>query len=59
MYYFNPLDVDDMAAKINDVLTDDVLRTSLMQKSRPHARKYSWERMAQQTLEVYKKALGE
>jgi len=56
-YYFNPLDVSDMAAKIGEVVDDPVLRDDLIDKGRVQVATYSWERMAQQTLAVYEKAL--
>lgn len=56
-HYFDPLDMAAMAAAINDVLTDKNLRTQLEQKGRQQAQKYSWQRMAEQTLAVYNKAL--
>lgn len=52
-YYFDPYDVEDMAAKINEVLTNKSLRSSLVRKGFEQAEKYSWKRMAQQTLDVY------
>lgn len=58
VHYFDPLDVDDMAAKINQVITDEKLRKELIKKGAAQVRKYSWQRMAEQTLEVYKKALN-
>ncbi len=57
--YFDPLDVDDMAQKIQEVLSDDQLRKELIKKGYAQAKKYSWHRMAEQTLEVYKEVLGE
>ncbi len=57
-HYFDPLDVDDMARAINDVLTKDKLRTELIQRGRKQVGKYSWERMARQTLDVYNEVLG-
>ncbi len=58
-HYFDPLDVQAMADAINEVLTDKSLRASLVEKGKAQAAKYSWQRMAEQTLDVYKKALGE
>ena len=55
-YYFNPLDVTDIAAKIGAVLDDPVLRADLIQKGAAQAAKYSWKRMAEQTLAVYEQA---
>jgi len=58
-HYFNPLDIRDMASKIQEVLSDKKLRTSLIQKGEKRAKSYSWKRMAEQTVGVFKKALGE
>ena len=58
-HYFDPLDVDDMARAIDDVLTDDTLRAELIKRGHKQVGKYSWERMARQTLDVYKSVLGE
>ena len=55
--YFDPLNVDDMARTIERILTDDALRTELIQKGTTQHQRYSWQRMAEQTLEVYRKAL--
>jgi glycosyltransferase involved in cell wall biosynthesis len=55
--YFNPLDVNEMAAKIAEVLDDPVLREDLVEKGHAQAKKYSWQKMAEQTLAVYEKAL--
>ncbi len=57
--YFNPLDIQDMATKIAEVLGDEKLRTQLVKKGHEQAKKYSWHRMAEETLLVYKEALGE
>ena len=57
-HYFDPTDVQAMADAINEVLTDKVLRDALIQKGRLQAAKYSWQRLAGQTLEIYKQALG-
>ena len=58
-HYFNPLDVEDMAAKIREVLDNPKLRKELIEKGKKQAAKYSWRRMAEETVAVYKKALGE
>jgi glycosyltransferase involved in cell wall biosynthesis len=56
-HYFDPLDIKAMAEAINDVLADEKLRAELIKKGREHAQKYSWRRMAEQTLAIYNKAL--
>lgn len=56
--YFNPEDVADMASKISQLLDDKQLRSELVAKGKAQAAKYSWAKMAAQTLEVYKQTLG-
>jgi len=56
-HYFNPLDTDDMARAIDDILTDDTLRSSLITKGYKQVKKYSWQRMALQTHQIYLDAL--
>lgn len=56
-YYFNPLDIRDMAKKIGEVVDDPILREELCEKGKRQVAKYSWRRMAEQTLEVYERAL--
>lgn len=55
--YFDPENVDDMAQAINKVLWDDKLRKNLIEKGKKQVKKYSWETMAQQTQDVYRKIL--
>lgn len=55
--YFDPKNVDDMANKISSVLTDKKLRDELITKGHKQAAKYSWQKMAQQTLDVYNEVL--
>jgi glycosyltransferase involved in cell wall biosynthesis len=58
-HYFDPLDVEDMTRAINDVLTDETLRQDLISRGAKQVKKFSWERMARQTLDVYNSILGE
>lgn len=56
-HYFDPTNVNDMAHKIGQVLSDQTLRQKLIQLGKVQAGKYSWQRMAEQTLAVYTEAL--
>ena len=56
-HYFDPLDIENMAHAINDVLTKDTLRAELIARGAKQVKKYSWERMARQTLDVYNSVL--
>jgi len=53
--YFDPLDVSDTAAKINQLLSDQKLAARVSAAGRKQAAKYSWQATAKQTLAVYKK----
>lgn len=56
-HYFDPNRIEDMARAINDVLTDKKLRRTLKKAGDKQYQKYSWHKMAKQTLEVYTKVL--
>ena len=56
-HYFDPLNTDDIARAINDVLSNDSYRAALIEKGYEQAKNYSWRRMAEQTHEVYEQAL--
>lgn len=43
---FNPFDVDDIAAKIELLLTDKLFREELIKKQHEHARKFNWNATA-------------
>ena len=51
--YFNPESVDDMAGKIGSVLSDKNLQSRLISSGRERIKKYSWKKMAQETLKTY------
>ena len=55
--YFDPLNTDDIAEKINNVISDRILRDDLIKKGYKQIKKYSWLRMAEQTHQVYLDAL--
>ena len=55
--YFNPKDPKDIAKKIEKVLDDNNLKNSLVRNGYNQIKKYSWRRMAEQTLSAYKEIL--
>ena len=57
-HYFNPLSTTDIARAINEVLENDSLRNSLIEKGHEQIKKYSWRTMALQTHEVYMNVLS-
>jgi glycosyltransferase involved in cell wall biosynthesis len=56
-YYFDPLNTQDMAAKIAEVLDNKALADKLSKAGLQLVKQYSWKRMAEQTLEIYNNAL--
>ena len=58
-YYFDPLSISSMTNAISEVLDNAELRQKLILRGKSQVKKYSWERMAKETLAVYKKVLGE
>lgn len=57
--YFDPYDIPAMATAIEEVLVNQKLRQTLIADGRKQVKKYSWKRMAEQTLAVYNQALSE
>jgi len=51
--YFNPLKIEDMAKKIETVTSHKETRSQLIKKGYQQVKKYSWEKMAKETLAVY------
>lgn len=57
-HYFDPLNVKDIAAKISQVLDSPQLRQSLITAGHIQTAKYSWDKTAKQTLDVYEHVLN-
>lgn len=51
--YFDPHDLGDMRNKIDRVLKDEKLAQELIKKGQKRIKQFSWEKLAQKTLEVY------
>jgi glycosyltransferase involved in cell wall biosynthesis len=56
-HYFDPENVDDMVAKIGEVLDNKKLRAQLIKNGHQQLKKYSWEKMARETLAIYQQIL--
>lgn len=57
--YFDPLSIEDMAAKIEAMITDKKLQAKYSARGSALVKQYSWERMARQTLEVFNQVLDD
>lgn len=55
--YFDPENVDDMAEKILTLLTDREQRVNIAREAEINVKKFSWDRTAQKTLEVYREII--
>lgn len=56
--YFNPQNPKDISSKIKEILEDVDLRKDLVKKGYNQIKKYSWEKMAKKTADVYKEVLN-
>ena len=55
--YFDPLDVEEMAEKMNEILQNKILREELIKKGYERTKLYSWTNTAEITLGVFNDAL--
>ncbi len=54
--YFDPKNENNMIVKIAQVLGSGKLRNELIEKGKRRYQEFSWQKMAKQTLEVYRSA---
>ena len=52
--YANPLNVNDLADKMKQVLTKQTLRNDLILKGKEHVKQFSGERIAGQLMDLYR-----
>lgn len=55
--YFDPRSAKDLANKAEELLSDPEKRAEMTRLGKEQVKKFSWKKMAQQTLEVYNKSL--
>jgi len=55
-FYFNPLNVEEMAEKISEFVCSSgrIKRDKIIKKGFSQVKKYSWKKMARETLTIYK-----
>ncbi|MEH6544554.1 MAG: glycosyltransferase family 1 protein [Porticoccaceae bacterium] len=56
--YFNPMDIDTMTIAIEKVVYSSIRTEELRALGRNRVKLFSWEKCAEETLEVYKKIMG-
>lgn len=52
--FFDPRNANELADKMFQVINDDILRKTLIQKGLENVKRFSWEKCAKETLSVYK-----
>ena len=57
-YYVDPYSVESIAEGIIKVLTDDSLKQSLIRKGLERAKLFSWEKSAQEHIQIFEEALS-
>ena len=56
--YFDPNRPDELASILVTLVEDEVLRREMSERARRRAAEFRWERSAEQTLTVFRKAIG-
>lgn len=56
--YFDPKDPHDIARILDRLINDEEKRKELVKLGKIQVKKYSWKRMAEQTLEIYEEAVN-
>jgi glycosyltransferase involved in cell wall biosynthesis len=54
---FEPENTDDLADKIVTLLKDERLREDMGKAAKVKAKEYDWSKIAERTLEIYKKVI--
>lgn len=57
--FFDPYDPEDIANSVRKLWLDEKLYSDLRERGLSHSRKFSWEKMAKQTLEIYNEVLAD
>ncbi len=57
-YYFDPKDPKNIASKLELIIKNSKLKIELREKGLEQVKKYSWRKMAQETLSVYRAVLS-
>ena len=52
--YFNPKKPEDLTSKINNLVKNQKMRAKLIETGFEQIKKYSWEKMARETMEIYR-----
>lgn len=56
--FFDPYDVNDIAEKLATICTNTAVRNQLIENGKKHIEKFSWKKMARETLALYNEILS-
>lgn len=56
--YFDPHSVDELAERMNDVYKNESLRDKLITLGQQRVKQFSWKKMTDETVEIYKASLN-
>jgi glycosyltransferase involved in cell wall biosynthesis len=56
--YFDPYSIDDMKTVIERVITSETLQNELIENGKEQVKKFSWEKCARETMNVYEMAVS-
>jgi glycosyltransferase involved in cell wall biosynthesis len=59
LFLEDPLQAEEIAAKVEALISDPALRAGLVEKGRERSRAFTWEKAAAQVLEVYDQVMEE
>lgn len=57
--FFDPLDIEDIAAKIHTIIINQNIRDGLIKKGFEQAKKFSWDKTTRETLDVFNMVISE
>jgi len=57
--YFDPYDVEEIATKSAEVAMNKALQQELCVRGKQNTARFSWEKMARETIAVYKQATSQ
>lgn len=57
-YFINPIDVDGIAEAMNKFSKDESLKNEYRQKGLAQAKKFDWDKVARETIEVYNQVVS-
>ena len=57
--FFNPNDPEELAEKMFQIINNETLRQNLIKKGLQNIKRFSWQKCAKETLQIYQKTLNQ